>query len=336
MSGQTTTYDKADVMEQEWIMRDRIPENDVALVVGEGGTGKDICGAAIIAAVTQGWDMPDGSPAGRPSKVLMIHPEDKRHETVAPRLLAAGARMDYVIDCTRLTNGKFRNKFSLGKPGDDIGLLRQKIIEERNVRMLWISPLNAISLVATTSGQRVRDQVIGPLQDVCEDTGVGAALVHHTIKDGKTIAGSGQLRDALRCITMIRRDRSNEEVRVMTVDKNNIGLTDIPPLRFVIEGAQPFSAARFLASDVLETDAETTGDPKPGTGRFALLEALRAVGGPRTGKELAFDCGIPYHTARVLLSRLVDDGYVRRQERGVFQDAAVTTPLTRDNGSQGL
>jgi hypothetical protein len=331
-------------MDQDWIMWNRIPENDVCFIVGPGGLGKDIYGAAIIAAVTRGWDLPDGTPAGPPGSVIMITPEDKPNETVAPRLYAAGADMEKVIDCTGMTRGNYRNKFSLGKQPDDLTLLRQEIIARRDVRLVWISPLNAVASIPTTSGQKMRDNIIMPAQEVAEDTGVAFVFTHHTIKDGKTIAGSGQLRDAVRCVTMIKPDSSNDDIRVVTVDKNNIGLTDVPPLRYVIEGAQPFSRVRFLPSDALQIDAETTGEPLPGTGRHALLEALRASPEPRTGKELAFDCGIPYHTARVLLSRLVDDGLAERIDRGIFQaddrdvpaSEAVTKPLTRDNGSQAL
>lgn len=346
MSNLGTRMSDVPLREYDWFMSEWFPLGEVGLIVGGPGTGKDILGAALIAATTRGRPMPDGTPAEEPSPAIVINTEDKSHTTTKPRLIAADADEDLVIDMREATNGAYRNVFSIGKQPDDLSLLRQRLTDLNKsgppCRLVWISVLNSVATVNTRNGMIARDSIVQPLQAIAEDYNTFIALVHHTVKDG-TIGGSQQLEDALRVIAKVRRDKDNDAVRVMSLYKSTSSRTDITPIRFEIEGERPFSRARFLAPDEALDGPESVGEPRPGTGQALVLQLLREPPGePLRATEVSAVLGISHHTVRVWLQRLEERGLVSRIRRGVYQAVTVTNgpdlgerptgPVTFGNG----
>lgn len=323
-----TFFSEHEMYDVDWLMDDWFPMGELSMLVGGPGTGKDIFGWALMAAITRGWPMPDGTPAVAPASCIHINTEDKV-TTTKPRGIAAGADESMISDMSKATRGNYRNKFSIGKAPDDLSLLRREIKDLGDCRFAWVSVMNSVATVNSRNGLIARDKIIEPLQDVAEDTGVHICLVHHYVKDG-TIGGSQQIEDALRVIIKIRRDQANEDIRVVSSYKNTNARTDVPPLRYVIEGERPFSRARFLPPGELEAPTADRGEPRPGTGMHAVLWALRDAQGdpglPMSPQAISAETDIPHHSVRVYLNRLRDKGLVSQppRTRGIYQAAAVT------------
>lgn len=99
MSGAKRNWaSNADVPEvQEWLATDRIPLGEITLLCGEEGIGKSLFWVWLVALLTTGRGCPEfGIEPGPPRYVFVIATEDAWGKTVAPRLKAAGADMDYI------------------------------------------------------------------------------------------------------------------------------------------------------------------------------------------------------------------------------------------------
>ena len=85
----------------EWLWKPYIPLGKLTILRGDPGCGKTSFALAIAAIVSRGGDFPGTNPFENKKtearKVLFFTAEDDLDDSVAPRLIAAGADMDYVL-----------------------------------------------------------------------------------------------------------------------------------------------------------------------------------------------------------------------------------------------
>lgn len=78
----------------DWIWEKWLAAGKLHLLAGQPGTGKTTIALTLAATVSAGGQWPDGTPMqGTPGDVIIWSGEDDIHDTLAPRLVAAGADM---------------------------------------------------------------------------------------------------------------------------------------------------------------------------------------------------------------------------------------------------
>lgn len=112
----------------------------VSEIIGEGEVGKSHLVADIVARVSRGLPMPDGSPGIPASKVLLMSSEeDHREYATQPQVKAAGADMKFIYDIKSLNLD--RSFFSF-REAQDVENLTEFIAIE-GIKFVVISPLTA-------------------------------------------------------------------------------------------------------------------------------------------------------------------------------------------------
>ncbi len=282
-----------------WTWRNRIPVGELTILGAPGGTGKGMLAADLAAKISTGTPLPDGGPADPPASVIMVSAEDDPNVVMAPRLIAAGADLDMISDLSMIDGAPFTLP-------EHEGVLREAVGELPGCALVILDPLSGIAPVPLTSVARVR-QVLAPLQSIARDTGVSILLTHHVTKIG-SLAGSPAVRDAVRSVLMVDRDRSNPSVRCVRVAKSNMGVSDCPVVRYSIAGDDGDARVTYLSEP-----------GKPESGMEAILRWLAEAGGVHSGQEIAAGVRISYATTRVYLARLAARGLVESPRRNAFR-----------------
>lgn len=304
-----------------------LPYGDMALFFGPGSLGKGRMLCSIIASTVRGEPVGTSTTAGPPADVIVIFPEDKAGEQVAWRLRAAGLteREDLarVHDLTRLPDGsRFKLSAAPRHPGH-LGRLRALIGELRdsggNPRLVIIDPLAAVlgwGTMATNAGAR---QLVEPLQDMADETGVAVVAVGHTTKAG-VLQGSAGLMQALRLVYRVGEDPLNTAHRVISAEKANNLPPDTGDLRFTIaedDGGNP----RVIWLDRAAIDEQRRG------WRDAFAAAPAAATRPLTPPE-ARAAGCDHSHTRYGTSRQCADCPAARLRKPADAPPARPRPVT--------
>jgi archaellum biogenesis ATPase FlaH len=149
--------------EVDWLWRERIPLGKLTVLEGDPDIGKSLVTAELAACVSRAdRDFPDGAPC-EPGFVIMFTTEDDAHDTVAPRLLAAGANLNRVQIVTR---GKVMDRL-LSLP-DDLDAIEGDIIRSL-ARLVVIDPLSAFlsTRLKANNDQAIR-VALTPLSDIAK------------------------------------------------------------------------------------------------------------------------------------------------------------------------
>ena len=88
----------------DWLWQNWIALGKVHVLAGEGGRGKSTILCNTTAITTTGTKWPDGAEARKPAGVIILAAEDDVEDTLAPRLMAAGAdRLAFLSSARSLT-----------------------------------------------------------------------------------------------------------------------------------------------------------------------------------------------------------------------------------------
>jgi hypothetical protein len=160
-----------------WLWNNRFALGKVSLIAGLPDEGKGQLLSYTAAQVTTAgpWPCDEGrAPQGR---VVILTDEDDHEDTVVPRLAAAGADLDQ-IEIIKMVRGDKDRMFSLIT---DLELLRRKIIELGNVRMVQIDPVTAYLGIGKIDSFRTTDvrAVLTPLANLAADLHVAVIAVMH-------------------------------------------------------------------------------------------------------------------------------------------------------------
>jgi len=128
-----------------WLWSGWLAAGKMHVLGGAPGTGKTTIAMALAATVTTGGRWPDGnrSPVGN---VVIWSGEDDPADTLVPRLALSGADLKRIYFIADVKEGNERRSFD---PARDMDMLRRKLIEVGDVRLLIVDPI--VSAIAGDS-----------------------------------------------------------------------------------------------------------------------------------------------------------------------------------------
>jgi AAA domain len=164
----------------EWLWQDRFAIGKLGLIVGLPDEGKGQFLADMAARVTKGSEWPCQEGRAPQGNVILFTAEDGINDTVAPRLLAAGADLSRV-EIVKTVGGAHDRADRMFSLVSDLGLLRQKISDVGDVGLVQIDPISAylgVGKIDSFRGTDVR-AVLSPLVDLAEEMKVAIIGVMH-------------------------------------------------------------------------------------------------------------------------------------------------------------
>lgn len=300
----------------EWLERPLWQRSAFQLLSGAKGAGKGTYLAGLAARV---------SLAGE--NVLIISSEDSVEIDTKPRLVAAGADMDYCYVVRQHV-----------KLPDDVDELRHLALSISGVGLLILDPVgNHIGQTKTDADGEVR-HAIAPLNKLADDLGCLLIGVRHPGKDRSrgalaSILGSTAWVDVPRAVVMIAKDDQDDDLRHIQVVAGNrsrngrahafrIDAVTVPGLAEPITVAAELGESDKDVDKLLETRA--VPDSKTGKARELILDILEEEG------EQESDT-LDAHVARELdlAARTVRDARMKLSKEGLVK----SVPVKDDHGA---
>jgi hypothetical protein len=261
-----------------WLWRGRIPLRKLTVLEGDPGLGKSTIAFDLMARVSTGAPMPDGSPTEAGGGVILTA-EDGLGDTVRPRLDVAGADVDKIVALkgVRDQDGKLRIPTV-----EDIAALT-RACEKVEAKIVVIDPLMAY-LPSQRNSWRDQDvrQALTPLAKMAEEIGVAVVAIRHLNKSVGTQAiyrggGSIGIVGAARSALLVAKDPEDHTRKVMACIKINLaspppslayridqvtldGIGDVS--KIVWEGESPHTADALLAVPVSQEERSALGEAK--------------------------------------------------------------------------
>jgi hypothetical protein len=270
----------------EWLWPNRIAIGKPHALAGEGGLGKSTLLCDWTARTTNGEKWPDGADASEAASVIILASEDAIEDTIAPRLMAAGADLSrvFVIRSVLEGNGK-RRSFNLQA---DLARLEAEVGRRNNVRLVIIDPVSSyLGKIDSHKNADVRS-VLDPLSEMAARLRVAVICNNHFSKGGGSanskVIGSVAFVNAVRAAFIVTPDSEDETRRLLLPSKKNIG-TMGSGLAYRIGGKLVTApdGTEISTSEIMYESAPVT---------ISADQALAALGGNgdnRTGKDEAVD-----------------------------------------------
>jgi putative DNA primase/helicase len=219
----------------DWLWPDRFALGKLGLLVGLPDEGKGQIFAYMAAQVTCGGDWPCDEGRAIKGKVLMLGAEDDDSDTVVPRLVAAGADLTQ-IEIVHMVCDTKKRMFSLVT---DLELLRQKIKQVGDVKLVLIDPISAYLGVGKVDSFRTTDvrAVLAPLVDLAAELKVAIVGIMHFNKKVDVTNALLRISDSLafgataRHVFAVVDDAENKR-KLLVRGKNNLATHNIPALAY--------------------------------------------------------------------------------------------------------
>lgn len=176
----------------EWLVPNVIPLGEISLLGADGGTGKGIWQARLIAYVTAGKTsgfFPQ--PPQKTGRVLILAGEDDPGKVLKGRLLAAGADMSRVLV---VTADEYYNRTGSQLCIKDKALT--DFVDEAEPVLLILDPLQSFlpANVEMASRNQMRGSIL-PLKGISTAKNLATLIVMHTNKK-QGVSGRGRLADS--------------------------------------------------------------------------------------------------------------------------------------------
>jgi hypothetical protein len=218
----------------QWLWYPYIPLGKITLIDGDPGNGKSLFAIDLIARVTSGLPMPDGS-KGIQGGAVILALEDGLADTIVPRLVAAGGDKSKVVALQGVANARGDIRFPTIADVDHIA----RACDEVQAKLLVIDPLMAyMGDVNSWKDQDIR-QGMSPLVRMAEEKNVATTVIRHLNKSSASQSvyrGGGSIGfiGLARVSLLIAKDPENEDRRILAGIKSN--LAPLPPsLSYVID-----------------------------------------------------------------------------------------------------
>lgn len=216
----------------QWLWQDRVAAGAIALLAGREGIGKSILSYSLVADITRG--RLDGRYVSEPRSVIVVATEDSWEHTIIPRLMAAGADLDLVLQIEPTVVGGV----SLPRHLDE---LKTIVKEQRAVAVILDPLISRLSAKLDTHKDGDVRRAMEPLAAFADRAGVSVLGLIHVNKSGSTdalttIMGSRAFAAVARSVLFVLVDPEDESRRLLGQPKNNLGRTDLPTLVFKIQG----------------------------------------------------------------------------------------------------
>ncbi len=194
-----------------WLWRPYIPIGKVTLLQGDPNCGKSTMIMNIVAELSKGGAMPDGTALGRPQKIIYQCSEDDAGDTIKPRLEACGA------DCRNIA---FIDEEIHGELTIDDERLREAIITF-HPRLVVIDPIQAYvendsDLMSASKARRLmRRTGIWAAKYECAIVVIGHMNKSGGQKDLYRGLGSIDLVASARSVLQVERSKEDEHIRIV-------------------------------------------------------------------------------------------------------------------------
>jgi putative DNA primase/helicase len=225
------THRASDVQPEKliWVWPGRIPEGKLVLLGGPPGLGKSQLTAFVSATISNGGDWPCNEGSTTVGSVIFMSAEDGIEDTIVPRLMAAGAKLDrvYIVAAATKPDGKGRKTFSLKT---DVDLLEAKAKQIADVRLIIVDPISAYMSGTDANGNAEIREMLEPLAEMANRLRIAVLAVTHLNKGGgggqnvlQRFSGSIGIIAAARAGFVLLEDPENEGRRLLLEVKNNLG-----------------------------------------------------------------------------------------------------------------
>ncbi|HET6575805.1 MAG TPA: AAA family ATPase, partial [Fimbriiglobus sp.] len=283
----------------DWLWPRYLARGKLAILDGDPEMGKSLVTLDLIARLSRGGPLPDGTHLPGPCTSVLLSAEDDAADTIRPRAEAAGA------DLSRLVLPNFGGR--VPRFPDDLPALEELVVE-RAAGLVVIDPLMAFlpPRVAANNDQCVR-LALTPLAGLAARTGCAVKFVRHLAKAGRDRAvyrgqGSMGIMAAVRTALFAAPHPADPDGRVLAVAKSNMGRRP-PALGYRVVGSATGQPVVEWTGPV-ELTADGLCRRQPATGvkaRDRATDWLRRElsGGPRPAADLyaaAAAAGIPERT----------------------------------------
>ena len=211
--------------EAEWLWDQRLPLGDLSIICGDMDVGKSWFVLDIMARITMGRAMPDGSrnPFGKRRREVLWVTADERDSTIKHRFrLLRGELSRFSLLQFVYENDKKR-AFSLS---EDLERLDQLLTDRPLISVIAIDPLGAF--VGKLNTHRYSDvyQMLAPIADLTEKHRVAMLPIMHLNKgDGEyakyRVNGSVAITSGPRAAWLVSPDPDDEDRRLLLEIKNN-------------------------------------------------------------------------------------------------------------------
>ena len=227
----------------KWLVPGVIPLGEISLLGADGGTGKGIWQAQLIAYVTTGQTssfFPD-SPQ-QTGKVLILSGEDDPRKVLKGRITAAGADMSRVLVVTA-------DEYYI-QTGKQLCIKDKALadfVDTSEPILLILDPLQ--SFLPSDVDMAKRNQMRGatlPLKGISSKHNLSTLISMHTnkkqgVSDRARLADSSDLWDIARSVLMMGRDRNTKQIYI-SHEKSSYSS---PPRRHSCPAAHSQTAAHF-------------------------------------------------------------------------------------------
>lgn len=272
----------------------RIPMNALTIAAGGPGLGKSQYAVWLTARVTRG-ELP-GELFGTPRNVIYAATEDSWSQTIAPRLVAAGADLDRVFHVTVEEDGGRSVRLAVPHHTELLGAEANA----NDVALMICDPLLSM-LDSTVNDYRAAEvrAALEPLVAAAEEYEFTILGLAHFTKSGASdpvdrIAGSGAFGQLIRAmIAFARSEDEDGEVRfVLSQEKNNLGRLGIPSYEYTIQAVTvdteegPAYVSRVVfGAETTQTVAQVLRDREEGIQGGTLGEATTWLAGWLTEQD---------------------------------------------------
>jgi hypothetical protein len=317
-----------------WIWPNYVPANKITVVEGDPSRGKSLMVADLVARVTTGRTMPDGSIGDLvgPVNVLILASEDDAADTLRPRLEAAGADLSRVYLWETVTNDQVTRMPLLP---EDLAQMAS-IINEIDAKLVVIDPLSAYlsNRIDSWKDADIR-RALSPLAVMAADLGATIVLLRHWNKTpgtGLLYRGLGSIgfTAAARSVLAVVQHPEEDEVRVLICIKSNLGPRP-PALAFEIERVGMAPVIQWKGPVELASEDLTGAGRNPSPERAAVLAYAKAAGRAVGIREVAEALNMNENTARWHLSQAAKAGQLVRTATGLYQYPTTSSPNGSNN-----
>ena len=209
--------------ELKWLWYPYIPLGKITLVQGDPGDGKSMFMLHLIACITNGSPLPDGTILNERHTVIYQCSEDGKEDTIKPRLLSLKA------DCKKVA--------FISEEGDPLTIEDPRIetaLIETKAKLLIFDPIQAYMPSENDMQNAVRMRfLMKKLSGLAEKYNCAVVLIGHMTKQQGTKnlyrgLGSIDLAAIARSVLMIERDREDPDIRYIFPIKSNLTAKGTP------------------------------------------------------------------------------------------------------------
>ena len=234
----------------EWLLPGRVARQQITMINGWPGEGKTSVVIDIVARMTCGEELPDGTRTPRPMRVLFLSTEDSQ-SILHLRLRAAGADMHQVLtipdtELERLTLPAHKGTWI-------------QLLQDHNIDVVVVDPMKAFldDRLKDIAEQDARKFMLA-LRQVCEGANVAAICIRHPNKataaghSTAVSAASGSLAftAAARIELVVGRVPDDEETRALVHVKNNLHAPPVALLYRIVSKDVSFEDGNPTTQDV--------------------------------------------------------------------------------------